>query len=235
MLGVAGAYNYGTLKVNDLDTKFRSDMFSLGAYGGYTHESGVYVNATLGYMLGWNDYDVKMALGGRKHGDYDNHAFTGALEVGYQAELAGGYYLTPSVGLSYTHLRQDDWVETLHAGSTPLVANVFDHSRHNVLDIPLSLAVGKEYVCEGFTVRPEVRGSWIYHAKGTRNRIHTGYNGTSQRTTMYAIDRATGTGVVGGGFTARFDSGISVALNYDYEFSDRYRNHNLTGSLSLAF
>lgn len=234
-MGVAGAYNYGTLKVNNLDTKYRSDMLSLGAYAGYTHESGVYARGTIAYNHGWNEYDVNMILGGMKKGDYKNHAFTGALEIGYQADLAGDFYMTPSVGVVYTHLRQDDWTEKLSVASAPLVANRFEFSRHNSVDIPVSLAIGRDFRGDGYVIRPEVRGSYIYQATGARNKIRTGYSGSGTTTTMYGVDAGAHRGVVGGALTANFAKGVGITAAYDYEFSGRYSNHNVTGAVTVAF
>ena len=235
VMGVAGAYNYGTLKVNDLGTKYRSDMLSLGGYAGYVHESGVYARATVAYNHGWNEYDVNMVLGGMKKGDYQNHAFTGALEIGYQAELAGGFYMTPSAGVTYTHLRTDDWTETLSVASAPLVANRFEFGRHNVVDIPVSLAIGRDIQGDGYVIRPEVRGSYIYQAAGARNKIRTGYSGSNATTTMYGVDAGAHRGVVGAALTANFAGGVGISASYDYEFSGRYSNHSVNGSVSVAF
>ena len=234
-IGFAGGYTYGTLKVSDLDTKYRTDAMHVGLYGDYVLDSGIYFKGQAAFGRGWNEYGVTMAMGGSKDADYINSSYSASLEIGYNADL-GGVTITPAVGMDYTYLLQDSWTESVtRHGNTPLLANTFDELQRNILDIPFSLRLGTS-ITRGTTVfTPGLRAAWVYRANDRTPDIMTGYAGSNRYVRMYGADSGAGRLSLGGGFSARFGERIDISAQYTFDYATNYRNHTLAGSLGLVF
>lgn len=234
-IGFAAAYTNGTLKVDKMNTKFDSDVASVGLYGVY-NLANAYIRGYLSYGYGWNDYEVGMLLGGRKNGEYDNQSYSAGLELGYRAELPCDFVLVPSVGVDYTHISQEKWTETVHvSGNNPVIANHFDRDRFNSVEIPVGVRLSKVINMGDMALIPEVRGAFIYQANDRRDRVRTGYAGSGMSTTMYGVDCGPTRGMVGGGVRAVFSDCFDIAVDYSLNFKGGYRDHNLTGTLGLSF
>lgn len=231
-IGFAAAYQRGYLDVDDVATKFKSHFMNLGLYGSYMLENGLYAKAGIGYAHGWNKYDVNMILGGGKHGSYNNQAYSANTEIGYAIGLPANFMIIPSVGLRYTHLRQDAWTESLQGGDRN-IANWFDKKKYNYVDIPLDVRLAKSFCAGGMVLTPEIRAGWTHAAKHERPNATTGFVGTSRGFTVFGVNPGRNRFIAGASFKGRFTDNFEASLDYNLETRSKYTDHSL--SLSAVF
>ncbi len=233
-VGFAGAYQRGYLDVDDMATKFKSHFMNLGLYGSYILENSLYLKAGLGYAYGWNKYDVGMILGGRKHGSYNIQAYSANTEIGYAISLPANFKIIPSVGLRYTHLRQDAWTESLEGGNRN-IANWFDKKKYNYVDIPLDVRLAKSFCTNGIVLTPEVHAGWTYAAKHEQPNVTTGFVGTDRGFTVFGVNPGRNRFIAGASFKGRFTNNFEASLDYNLETRSKYTDHSLSLSAVLTF
>ena len=235
-VGFAGTYSNGALKVKNQATKYNADIANVGVYGSYTHESNLYARGYAGFGYGWNDYDVNMIMGGKKEAKFKNQSYSAGLEIGYHAPLSNNFNFIPYAGVDFIHLEQEAWTETIHKHeNVPILANRFDKQNYNSVDIPVGVRMNKVFDFQDVTFVPEVRASWVYQANDRRPRIDSGYAEAGGFATMHGVSTGTSRGVIGAGVRTVFANRFALAMDYDFEFRTGYREHNLTGTLSMDF
>lgn len=231
VLGFAGSYTDARLKVKDLDTRFDGDILNLAAYGAYMHESGFYASGRLGFGYGWNDYKVDMVMGGKKKGDYDNQTYSAAGEIGYSFQLPARFTLTPSVGIDYTHFRQEKWKE--RGGR---VNDFFRKRSDHWVQVPLAVKASTVFqLGSDWTLIPEAKVAYLYQAKKSRARIKMGYVGASSTTTMVGVDTGRSRWLLGAGATARYGDRFDFGIDYSFETRSKFHSHGLTGTVGISF
>ncbi|MCC8166819.1 MAG: autotransporter domain-containing protein [Planctomycetes bacterium] len=235
-LGVAVAYSRGDLKVSDLRYESKPDIMNLAVYGAYAHESGFYVQGSLGYGHAWNDYTTNMILGGRKTGKYGSDEWSANVELGYVARLPENINLVPSVGLEYAHLRNSGWTERL-SGNPALVANRFDGGHDSSVGIPVGFRLNKlfPFGCNGGYIAPEVRASWVYMANESRTSVTAGFTNAPGSTTMRGIDTGSNSWRLGAGLSGRFNERVDFRVDYDFNTRNGFHSHNVMASMGLSF
>lgn len=237
-LGLAAAYSGGDLKINELGYKNEADVLNLALYGTWLHDSGFYLEGGLGYGHARNDYRVHSLSvpGGVKKGKYDSDAFSLDLELGYLAQLAGGFNLIPSLGLEYRRLKNDSWTESVNQAD--LVANRFSSGHDSGLNIPVGLRLNKLISFdggEGFLV-PEIRAAYVYAADKSRPSINAGYAGTRDGSAeMLGVDPGHNHWRLGAGLTGQVNDTVDLRLSYDFETGSSFTGHNLTGTIGFSF
>ncbi|MCC8167117.1 MAG: autotransporter outer membrane beta-barrel domain-containing protein, partial [Planctomycetes bacterium] len=192
LIGVAASYADGDLDVRDLRYKNDVDVLNLALYGVYAHRSGLYLQGGLGYGHAWNDYrvDLLAAPGASKKGKYGSDLFSAGVELGYAASLPGNISLVPSLGLEYTHVRNESWSERL-SGTEAQTANRFDAGHDHGLSVPLGLRLGKliRFGRDGGSIVPEIRAAVVYQANRTRPTIRSGFTATpADSATMIGVE-----------------------------------------------
>ncbi len=231
LFGVAAAYTRAGVDVDDLKTDYDADIFNLGLYAAYHHESGLFARAGLGFAYGWNDYDVDMVLNPNKSGSYDNQAYTANMDLGYALTTSFANFI-PSVGVRYTHLRQDGWRES---GGELGDRGFFEKHTENAVDVPLALRVNRVFDLGNVRLAPEVRGAFIYAAKKNRSKIDYGLRGASPTYTVLGVNPGRDRYQVGGGLKAKWCEKYEASLEYDYEWRSKFENHNVSLYLGMAF
>ncbi|MDL2226399.1 autotransporter outer membrane beta-barrel domain-containing protein [Deltaproteobacteria bacterium OttesenSCG-928-M10] len=236
-LGLAAAYSGGDLKINELGYKNEADVLNLALYGTWLHDSGFYLEGGLGYGHARNDYRVHSLSvpGGVKKGKYDSDAFSLNLELGYLAQLAGGFNLIPSLGLEYTHLSNDSWTEGVN--NAVLVANRFRSGSDSGLDIPVGLRLNKMFACgdDGGFIIPEIRVAYVYAADKSRPSITSGFAGTPGGMKMVGVDPGDNHWRIGAGLTGQVNDRVGLNLDYDLETKSGFKSHNLTATVGFSF
>ncbi|MGT0193819.1 autotransporter outer membrane beta-barrel domain-containing protein [Burkholderia pyrrocinia] len=98
-VGVLGGYSR-----NDLDfgsaTTGSIDSFSVGGYATWLADNGVYVDGVLKGNVFRNNAKIVMSDGTPAQGSYTNYGIGTSVEVGRQIQLADGWFVEPSIGLS---------------------------------------------------------------------------------------------------------------------------------------
>ncbi len=237
LLGFAASYADGDLSVSDFRYKNDADVLNLAAYGAYVHESGFHVHGGIGYGHGWNDYRVDLLAvpGGVKSGKYDSDLVSAGVAFGYTARLPLDILFVPSLGLDYTHVRNDSWSERLSGGAT--VANRMDAHSDNGLSVPVGFRLNKlfRFGCDGGYVVPEVRTTFVYQAARMDPSINVGYVGAPGSATMVGVEPGRSRWRVGAGVSGRINSRVDFRIDYDFETRSRFTEHNLNASVGVSF
>ena len=103
------------------------DSYQLSVYGDYTADA-YYVEGMVGYARNKNDTSRHISFGGLNRtasGDYDSNQYMASIGAGMPFNIGGNAFLTPTVGLSYTHVTSDSYTET-GAGNFNMTVNPDD-------------------------------------------------------------------------------------------------------------
>ena len=233
LFGFAASYTSGRTKIRDLSANHDSDIMTLSVYGSYTHEIGLFARFGASWGYGWSDYNVHLAMGGKKDGKYHTNNFSANAELGYEARLPYNFNLIPSVSVDYGHIHSSGWNETTDGSG---VANWFGSGRDNTVDIPLAVRANRVWHFGGGRyIAPELRVAWVPTIGDKRPTIKTGYAGSGVGMVVNGVNPANNRWQVGAGVKARITRNLEARMDYKYEFRSGYKDHNLTASLGLSF
>ena len=236
-LGLAGAWSWGKLKNDDGLAKTDVDSATLSLYGSYELGGSFFVDGALGFGWGSNEATTNLVLGGQKRGDFDNQSFMAGLTFGYVFELAPETRLIPSVGLQYTHLKQDGWNERITSDPNNLaVANWYGDTKGDYLDIPLNLRLNHTWQGDsGLTVTPELRLGGVISAKNSDSELHMGFVGAGDSTVIYGVDPGRSRFTVGAGIKVQVNDTVDIFADYDYQGRSGLSVHNASAGLGFSF
>ncbi|MDR3038718.1 MAG: autotransporter outer membrane beta-barrel domain-containing protein, partial [Candidatus Adiutrix sp.] len=234
-LGLNGAVTKGTLKNNDGLAETDVRAVNLGLYGTYEFGGGFFIDANLGYGYAENEAEINLLTGGRKTGDFNSHSYQAGLNLGYAFNLGGTTRLTPSAGLQFTHIKQDGWREKIVADpDNDVVANWFDTSKHNFVEIPLNLKLDATFTTEsGISVAPELRVGGVIAANNHDSELRLGFVGADDSTTIRGLSPAKSRFTAGAGLKVQLNETVDFFTGYDLEARSGYQGH--TASLGLGF
>ncbi len=232
-VGFAGAYTRGNTKSKGLATEYDSDNINLGLYASYNHESNFYARAGIDFGYSWNDYDVSLIAGGRKSGEFDAQTYSARLELGYDWEPVANTFITPYVGITYAHVKQDDWRET---GTADALTNWFAKSSMDVVDIPVGMRVTRVFPLGGERyIAPEIHTAWIHSAGDKQATINTGYNGSSIANSLRGINPGRNRWQVGASIKARLSERFDASVDYTYQTRSGYKDHSVYMNMGVSF
>ena len=77
------------------------DSYSVGLYGTYFHNNGLYVDGTLKYNRFSNDLSARSTNGQSISGDFNQNVWGGAIESGFNAHFKNDTWVEPFIRLSY--------------------------------------------------------------------------------------------------------------------------------------
>ncbi|MCC8165742.1 MAG: autotransporter domain-containing protein [Planctomycetes bacterium] len=232
-IGFAGAYTRGNTKSKGLATEYDSDNINLGLYASYTHESNFYARAGVDFGYSWNDYDVSLIAGGRKSGDFESQTYSARLELGYDWEPVCNTFITPYAGITYAHVKQDDWQETGTAGA---LTNWFDKSTMDIVDIPVGVRLTRVFPLGGGRyIAPEVHTAWVHSAGDKQATVNTGYNGSSIANALRGINPGRNRWQVGASVKARLTERFDASVDYTFQTRSGYTDHSVYLNMGVSF
>jgi uncharacterized protein with beta-barrel porin domain len=235
--GFTGAYSSGRVKTNDGYTRTNVETANLALYASYNPgRTGLFVDVNAGLGRVWSKKTTTRVIGGVTRGKYHNNSVQAGLAVGYDFTLPREFHLIPSVGLQYTHVRQNRWTESYIAGSG--VSNWFPKASDNFVEIPVGLKFNRTFaVNAGTIIVPEIRGAWIYSATDPLATSNYGYVGSDliSSVPLRGINTGRNRGLIGGGLKAKFNNRADVFVDYNFEFRRKYRNHGVQAGLGFSF
>jgi len=237
-IGFAAGFSKGDLKIRDLDYRNKPDILNLALTAAYAHASGFYASAILGYGHAWNKYTVDIDPlfgGGTKTGKHGSDIWSANVELGYVRELPNDFFLAPSLGLEYSHLRNNGWTESV-SDPAVLAPNRFDRSRENNLGIPVGLRANKRFaLVNSGVIVPELRASWTGYPKRAIPSINAGFEGMPGAATMRGVDPGRSHWRLGAGLSGRANDRVDFRVNYDFDVRRGFRGHNVMAGVGLSF
>ena len=236
-LGLSGAWSNGEVDNKDGFASTDIDTMSLSLYGNYDFGNGLFLDGNFGYGLAKNDATINLVGGGSKTGDYDSKTYQFGLNMGYTFQPDETSRIIPSIGVQFTHLKQDGWQERIVSDpNNTAVANRFASSSDNMVEIPIALRINKTFECEnGATVTPELRLGWVYAAKQPDAEMNVGFVGSGDTAVIHGVNPARNRFQVGAGVKAQLNDTVDIFANYDFETRKDFNSHSTSVGLGFSF
>lgn len=230
-LGVSFAYSE-----SDVDGKgsgqSQTDVKSYQGmvYGDYTAKT-YYVEGMIAYARNESDTSRLLDFGGLNRtivGNYNSNQYMVKVSAGAPNSIKGAAFITPTAGLSWTHVSGDSYTETGGGGYNQIV---------NPEDVDVIVgSVGVKFhtkVKSGNAfVIPELRGGLNYDFAGDEAAASATYTGGGAAFTVTGAEVAQFSGNAGLGLTFIYGA-FSVAANYDTEIKADFISH--TGTFEARF
>ena len=246
--GAAFSYNGGKfIDRASIHSDSDLDTYSFTAYAGYSHPSGVFVNAEFGY--GYTDnklFDMRVLNGvrGWNSADFNTNSWIVSSTIGYDWNAWDYLTITPSVGVSYLAARSDSHTQYFQpsaaippnlpgAGSTIISGGVKTHST----SVPLNLAAHYDVFADDdslVTFGANVGYAYEFNDEPGKGRIQ--YGGLKHLGSVGIVGRNPGRhlfnlGVGGNYLYKQFEFGA----RYNYTVQNKLESHSLYGSFGINF
>ena len=232
-LGFFGGYVGSSVSTRGANQTSRSHGGNVGSY--LTHVSGDQYGIAIG-GLQFDAFDSERtiqvgALSRTALGESDGWQGFAYGERGLNWKLSRSRVLQPFAGLQYVYARQNAFDET-GAGTMNLqMSGVDTHSLRSHLGGRLQWQTGKSK--HGWTITPEIRGSWIHEFLDTTSVINAqfaGVGGAGFRAD--GLDLGRDWAVVGGGFGVQLNRALSLRADYNSQFNEYQVLHIGSGTLA---
>jgi outer membrane autotransporter protein len=175
-------------------------------------------------------------LPGSKSGSFDIDSWQLGLRAGAILQ-AGSFQLIPSVGVRYTHFKQDGWSETLSAAAIAnnIPANLFGARTDNQVDIPVQLKINTTIEAGSSVITPELRLGATFTPKKPDNALTVGFVGSNLRTEINGVRPRSTTFNAGVGLKISTPSMFDAYVNYDLDAASGFTSHNVSVGIGIDF
>lgn len=199
--GAFTSYNNASVKHRRGGTS-KIDSYSVGAYGTYFDNSGVYIDGVLKYNHFSNELSAVSTHGEAIRGDYSQNALGASLEVGYNTDIVSGLWAEPYAKLAYVQVEGKDI-----SLNNKMTANIGDQDS---LNSELGIHLGTSFVVGGnSTISPYIKAAWVHEYIDNN---HTTINKRNKFTTDLSGDM----GKYGFGVNLKMANQISMFAEVDY-------------------
>lgn len=193
------------------------DSYQLTVYGDYTADK-YYVEGMVGFAFNTTDTE-RTLLTNRLTGDYDSQQYMASIGAGMPIWLEGNTYVTPTVGLAYTHVTSDSYTET-GVGGVNMDPDDVDSL---VASVGAKVHTSMDYY-SGRLV-PSAKVGVSYDLIGDEAQATAAYTAGGAAFAVEGSDVEELAGTVGLGLTYEQDA-WSVGMNYTGEFKSDYQGHS---------
>jgi outer membrane autotransporter protein len=232
LVGVSGAFSKGDMDDKNGLTSADIDTIGVGVYGSYTIDNSVFVDASVGYARANNDVTTNLVLGGQATGSFDIDSWQFGVRGGAIIQN-GGVQFIPSVGVRYSTIKQDAWIESVTGNAGTFVAHHFNKVSDHQVDVPVQMKINSTFQSGIGSFTPELRLGWTYTASKPDHLIDPAFVGANNSKRIAGIKARTNTFQAGAGIKINTGGVVDIFANYDLDAGDGYKNHN--GSLGLGF
>ena len=206
---------------------FDADTYSVGLYSAYTPEQSVYIRGALGYSFSQTDtVRTVTATSDQASADYDSHAMTAYLESGYTFTETPAFPVdvTPSVSLSYVHLKEDGYTES---GSSANL--IVDDRETDSLEASLGIKLSKDIDYRSHNFVPEFSVAWSRELMDENTQSTARFAGSpaSGSFTTLGNDTKEDRFRVGTGLTYEHDEQSSGFVRYQFSTNEDMDDHVL--------
>ncbi len=223
LLGLAGSYSY-----TDVDSRLSENLTYINSYQGTvygTYNFGdSYLNAQFGFA--YNDYDAKRfisvgAVDRQANADYEGYQFLTKFELGRDISLANEIEFNPSLGLSWTHVKINDYTET-GAGASNLMVNNQDY---DILNFSLLGELRHTVDLGQGSLTPEIHLGYNFEAIDDQIQTVAAFTGGGNTFQSTGFDPANHSAIGGAGLSY---SGYNFDLvaTYDFEVKQDFVSHS---------
>jgi len=230
--GVLMDYSHTDATTDSYGSKTRVDSYSPGVFATYG-DKGFYVNGLFSY--GRNNYSNNRAIpvvGATANSNPDGNQYTAALDSGYQLNLGQGLTITPSGGLTYTHLDIDGFTETGAAPANLAVDAQHDDSLRSRLGASVQYLTGIGRI----TLIPTLTAMWQHEFLDENAPITSSFNDLgSGAFTIHSVSMGRDSALIGVGLTAQLDNSMAIFVEANADVNENYNAENFVGGFKGSF
>ena len=201
-------------------------------YGDYTAKT-YFVEGMIAYARNESDTSRILNFGGINRtilGNFDSNQYMAKVSAGVPNNIKGATFITPTAGLSWTHVTSDSYTETGGVGFNQIV------NPENVDVVVGSVGVKihtKTKFGNGFIV-PELRGGLNYDFAGDEATASATFTGGGAAFNVTGAEVAQLSGNAGLGLTY-VHGAFSLSAKYDAEIKEDFVSHSGTLEARLKF
>jgi len=226
---VGGAFSYGQTRIDGRGTlsNNRTDVDSYQAsFYGVLQGAPWYLQSQIGFAFQEFDATRSVTVGAiseRPTASFDGSVFSAGLSGGYPVSM-GDLTITPSISLDYVYSEQDGYTET----NAPTTALAVSSNRDESVRSGLAASVSTNYALDGGgKLAPEVHLGWFHAFQATEVNSASSFAFGSSTFISRGAKPAKDALNVGMALDYSNDEGVSVSVQYDAEFKDRYLSNTL--------
>ena len=220
--GLSGVYASGDYETTNKVIKADTDSWGVGLYGRYqAPRSPVFMNVFASYVVNANKTKHKMETTGTVvKADYDTAALGAGMALGYDIAVAPWMYVTPKVGVNWTHLTTD---EVKEKGTAPILMAVKNPDVDS-WQVPLEVRLAFPIYARRFELLPELHVRYTHDFGDTEYKAKARIQGTDTVIRLKSIALPENMFTLGGslGFTA---GAHEFSGRYDFETGDGLTSH----------
>lgn len=227
---IGGAFSYGQTRIDGRGTLSNNrtdvDSYQASLYG-VLQGAPWYIQSQIGFAFQEFDSTRSVTVGAINEtpvADFGGSVFSAGLSGGYPVSL-GALTITPSVSLDYVYSEQGGYTET----NAPTTALVVSSNRDESIRSGLSTSVSTNYKLEsGDQFVPEVHLGWFHEFQATESNSVSSFAFGSTSFLSRGAKPAKDALNAGTSLNYSNDEGVSVSVQYDAEFKDRYLSNVLS-------
>ncbi|MCD8352003.1 MAG: autotransporter outer membrane beta-barrel domain-containing protein [Planctomycetaceae bacterium] len=253
-IGFAAGYDARRLARKDgYHFRNNADTLHLALYGG-TNIGSFFLDAYAGWSRAWNRMEREVVdFAGRRvslnKANYRDDVWSAGVKASYVWILANDVRVTPSLGLDFSHVRQEGINERMRTDIPGIDSRLRSgRSTYSNLAIPLTVSVNRTFASNFLTLKgaqslwtPEIRGGYVPIVGDKRadvdftsaNPVVAGLPPINFKTTSAKFAGSYGT--AGAGLKMKLADKYIFGGEYDYTFGDKYRNHSLNAMYGVSF
>jgi outer membrane autotransporter protein len=221
--GFSGGYAHNRITTGDAGTRTDADSYQGSFYGSLARDA-YYIDGVLSFA--YNRYDALRhvafgAIDRTAKSNYAGRQYSGYLESGYIFNKQG-YLLTPLVSLQYMGLHIDDYAET-GAGALNLSVAAQDY---NMFQTGLGFKIVRPISHGEVQILPELHAKWLYDFVGDRQQTTSTFTGGGGSFATNGFDPPKSSYHAGAKVNLITKSGLTLSLNYDFEWKEDFYSHS---------
>jgi uncharacterized protein YhjY with autotransporter beta-barrel domain len=230
--GVLFDYSHTDATTDGYGSKTKVDSYTPGVFATYG-DKGFFINGLFAY--GRNNYSNNRAIpviGGIANSNPDGNQYTAALDAGYDLHLGESLTVTPSGGLTYTHLDIDSFTETGAAPANLSVDAQHDDSLRSRLGASVSYLTG----IGRLTLIPTLSAMWQHEFLDENAPITSSFNDFSSGAfTIHSVSMGRDSALIGVGLTAQLDNSMAIFFEASADVNNDYNAENFIGGFKGSF
>ena len=236
--GVAVGFGQPKLDSYDLaDAEIDGDSYFVSTYGTYTRNR-VEIAGLLGYTFGSYDSERRIRFGSidrTARGDFDGDGVIVSAKAAYFYNR-GGYDLVPEVGLTYSKVWQDGFVET---GADSLNLKIEDADAYSVVS-SVGLRMGTMIESGSTQIRPHALVRYEYDWNAGDDNAHDLDSSFAELPGLGSIpmigqNRGEHGVTVGGGGTIQVTESVDLFADAGYRWNSNGEEYTLGAGLRMSW
>jgi outer membrane autotransporter protein len=237
VFGISSFFSFGKLENNNnlAKTYIRTAGFAL--YGSYNSRNGFFVDSSVSYARGQNDYEETLVIAPelKKTGDFTNSTMQFAVRFGNVFEK-GNFRVIPSIGFRSIHFTQNAWTDKI-SDESKCPSFSYDKFTDSSFEIPLDIRFQTEIAAGSLKITPEVKLGVTMVTKKPANNLIIRFKDVEDGgyATIYGANPKNAYFQGGMGVKVESQSSFDVFFNYEINTAKSFLDHKVSVGIGFDF